>query len=100
MKVERKQIRARYRKEHGPKWFDSPDVKAAYRLELTLPTKVERVLVKHRTKHFMNGGNGVSCYVWVNHQLVSSEHSLDLYGEIGAELRAVPGVTECHINID
>jgi len=64
------------------------------------PAAIEKVLAKHRDrKHIMDGGNGVSCYVWVSGK-VYSENSLDLTGSVEADLRAIPGAHDVHINID
>lgn len=62
----------------------------------------EAILAKYRDpKHFMQGGRGVSCYVWVNGAILSSENSIILEGnKVDAELSALPGVRYVKINID
>lgn len=61
---------------------------------------VSKVLQKFRTpKHFMQGGEGVCCYIWLNGQLVSSENCIRL-GGLDAALRAVQGVHTVKINLD
>jgi len=60
---------------------------------------VEKVLKKHRANaHFMNRGTGVSCFVWVSGKCFS-ENSLNL-DTVEAELAALPGAFNVHINID
>lgn len=64
-------------------------------------TAVEAVLAKHRDRrHFMEGGSGVSCFVWINGSIFSSENSLNLANGVEAELAKVPGVRYTKINID
>lgn len=65
------------------------------------PAAVEAVLAKHRSvRHFMEGGSGCCCFVWVNGSIFSSENSLDLSNGVGAELAKVPGVYSTKINLD
>lgn len=67
----------------------------------TLRTRIEKVLEAHRdTRHFMQGGRGVCCYVWVNGLVVSSENCLRLDGNVYADLCAIEGVHSVKINID
>lgn len=62
---------------------------------------VEAVLKKYRDPvHYMGGGHGVSCFVWVNGSIFSSENSLRLDGNVDSDLRKVPGVYSVKINID
>ena len=61
----------------------------------------EDVLKKYRDNgHFMEGGHGVSCFVWINGSVFSSENSLRLNGNVESDLRKLPGVYSVKINID
>ena len=76
---------------------------------------VHAVMAKHEaTKHFMEGGNGVCCYVWVTGPGVTKtgkpsvykvkacfgSNGLDLTGSFAADMKEVPGYVGHHINID
>ena len=78
-------------------------------------TAVYKVMAKHTaTNHFMEGGNGVCCYVWVtgpgvtpkgnpSKKLVKScfgSNSLDLTGTLAADMKEIPGYVGHHVNID
>mgnify|MGYP003110419536 CR=1 FL=1 len=77
-------------------------------------SKVHEVISKHSATHYMEGGNGVSCYVWVVGPGVTSRgnsssrkvrscfpsNSLDLTGTFGADLKSVPGYVDHKINLD
>jgi hypothetical protein len=70
-------------------------------LQGPLAREVEKVLKKHRDRrHFMEGGRGVSCFVWINGQVAASENSLRLDNGVEKALRAIPGVNRVKINID
>jgi len=78
-------------------------------------TAVYKVIAKHTTaKHFMEGGRGVCCYVWVTGPGVTPKgnkskwlvkdcfgsNGLDLTGTLKADLKAIPGYVRHYINID
>lgn len=61
----------------------------------------EAILAKHRDrKHFMEGGYGCCCFVWVNGSILSSENCLNLNNGVEAELMKLPGVYYTNINLD
>ena len=53
---------------------------------------VHKVLAKHTTRHFMEGGNGVCCYVWVSGPAItpkgnpSKKRVRDCFGSNGLNL--------------
>jgi|SaaInlV_165m_DNA_2_1040747.scaffolds.fasta_scaffold04658_9 hypothetical protein len=78
-------------------------------------TAVHKVMAKHTAKsHFMEGGKGVCCYVWVSGPGVTPKGkpsvykvkdcfgsiALDLTGTLDADLKAIPGYVGHHIYID
>ncbi len=78
-------------------------------------TAVHKVLKKHSThKHYMEGGNGVCCYVWASGPGVTPKgnpsvykvkaliggYDLDLTGTLNEDLKAIPGYVGHKINID
>jgi hypothetical protein len=81
----------------------------------TFKTAVHAVMAKHEsTLHFMEGGTGVCCYVWVtgpgvtpkgnpSKKLVKAcfgSNGLDLTGTFAADIRALPGYKAHYVNID
>ena len=67
----------------------------------TLQARVEKTLQKYRANtHFMQGGHGVSCFVWINGRVASGENCLRLNGNVYTDLMALDGVHSVKINID
>ena len=80
----------------------------------TFKKAVYEVMAKHEGRHFMEGGNGVCCYVWVvgpgitpkgnpSKKLVRAcfgSNGLDLTGTLADDLKAIPGYRRHWINID
>lgn len=77
-------------------------------------TAVEKTIKEHEaTRHFMEGGRGASCYIWVTGPGVTPKgnpskrrfefcvgsNCLDMKG-IDAALAALPGYGGHHINLD
>ena len=62
---------------------------------------VYRVIEAHQAPHFMDGGKGVCCYVWVNGQCFSGGSLRNAGDETFREaLKTVPGYMHHHVNID
>ena len=81
----------------------------------TFKTAVHTVMNKHEaTSHFMEGGMGVCCYVWVTGPAITPKgnpskkrvkacfgsNGLDLTGSFAEDLKEIPGYVRHHINID
>lgn len=63
-------------------------------------SEVEKVPESFRDRrHFMDGGEGVSCFIWINGGIASSENSIRLPGLEDA-LCKVRGVRYTKINLD
>jgi hypothetical protein len=73
------------------------------RKKTTLPepdkAQIEAVLKAARTGHYMSGGDGCSCFIWINGRVAGSENSIRIDG-LEAALRKVPNVRTVKINID
>ena len=76
---------------------------------------VHKAMAKHEaSKHYIEGGNGVCCYVWVTGPGVTPKgnksvyvvkacfgsNGLDLTGNFDEDLQKIPGYVRHHINID
>ena len=75
---------------------------------------VNKAMAKHTARHFMEGGNGVCCYVWVSGPAITPKgnpskklvkacfgsNGLDLTGTLRADLKAIPGYVGHYVNID
>ena len=71
------------------------------RNDVGMMTIIDDVIQKHTaSKHAVDGGNGICCYVWVNGECVAGSNSLDLTGGFEKELREVNGVHTVKIKID
>ncbi len=81
----------------------------------TFKAAVYAVMAKHEARtHFMEGGRGVCCYVWVTGPAVTpkgnpskrlvkacfSSNGLDLTGTLAADMKAIPGYVGHYVNID
>lgn len=61
---------------------------------------IEKILkAAQAKKHFMQGGDGCCCYIWINGGIFSDENCINLSG-LDAALYAVPGVHSVKINLD
>jgi hypothetical protein len=67
---------------------------------LKIQVAVNGLIAAHTVPHYMHGGNGVACFVWVNGSCVGSASSLDLSGTFMNEVLALDGVHYAHTNID
>lgn len=65
-----------------------------------LKDTVRAVVRKHEGKHFMQGGDGVSCFVWVNGTLCASSNSLVQTPGFTRDMNAIEGVRDWHVNLD
>jgi len=63
------------------------------------PKAIEAALKAARCKHYMQGGDGCSCFVWINGRVASSENSIRIEG-LEKALRQIPNVYSTNINID
>ncbi len=75
---------------------------------------IQAVCDKHQGPHFLDraGGRGVSCYVWATVEVndgkkvklvklcAASSNSLVIDDKFDAAMKALPGVTSYHINLD
>ena len=75
-------------------------------------TAVSKVIHEHEAQsHFMEGGNGVSCFIWVTgpsacgkgmvkNCLSSNNLNLRVEGGFDAAMRSIPGYHTHYVNID
>lgn len=78
-------------------------------------TAVHTVMQKHTVnRHAFDGGNGISCFVWVSGPAVTpkgnpskklvkacfSSNCLDLTGTFATDLKAIPSYVGHYINFD
>lgn len=65
-----------------------------------LKRQVQAVVARHEGLHFMSGGQGVSCFVWVNGSICVSSNGLVESEAFRKEMDAIPGVSRWHVNLD
>lgn len=116
----KKVLRAHYRAEYGDQWYENPEIHAKYKADckvrgiaqkldkqaaqqaeqLALRTAIQEVMTRHTaTRHALEGGTGISGFLWVN-GLCFSSNCLTLSSGLDADLEAIDGYRSHKFNLD